>query len=132
VRELQWVLTRAERKIANYPRAVARGDFASLETALRAAEQRRTALQAELASLDGNQRSAVVQLTPAALERHLQGLAEKLRSRTTGRVREAIEQSVARFVVGVDGSLNRGEAGKAVAVEQQCPSTRTRRGIASD
>ena len=94
-----------EREIANYTRAVARGDFASLERTLTAAEQRRASLQAELAQVTGRPQPAAVQLTPAALERHLQGLTEKLRSGMTGRVREAIEQSVARIVVAVDGSL---------------------------
>ncbi len=50
-------------------------------------------------------RERVIQLTPAALERHLQGMTEKLRSGVNGRVREAIQQSVARILVGADGSL---------------------------
>ena len=47
----------------------------------------------------------MLQLTPATLERHLQGLTEKLRSGVHGKVREAIEQSVAQILVGGDGSL---------------------------
>ena len=47
----------------------------------------------------------VVQLTPAALDRHLQGMTEKLRSGVNGKVREAIQQSIARILVGGDGSL---------------------------
>jgi hypothetical protein len=47
----------------------------------------------------------VIRLTPAALDRHLQGMTEKLRSGVHGKVREAIEQSVARIQVGSDGSL---------------------------
>jgi hypothetical protein len=47
----------------------------------------------------------VIQLTPAALERHLEGTTEKLRSGVHGKVRGAIQQSVARILVGVDGSL---------------------------
>ena len=47
----------------------------------------------------------VLQLTPAALELHLQRLTEKLRSGVHGKVREAIQQSIARILVGVDGSL---------------------------
>ena len=39
------------------------------------------------------------------LKRHLQGLTEKLRSGVNGKVREAIQQSIARILVGVDGSL---------------------------
>jgi hypothetical protein len=93
------------RKIANYTGAIAREDFASLENALTTVEQRRTALQAELAQLDGNQQPAVVQLMPAALERHLQGMTEKLRSGVNGKVREAIQQSIARILVSTDGSL---------------------------
>jgi hypothetical protein len=105
VRELRRALAQVSREIANYGRAVARGDFASLETALAAAEQRRAHLQAELAQLDGHQQPAVVQLTPATLERHLQGMTEKLRSGVDGRVREAIQQSIAQILVGVDGNL---------------------------
>jgi hypothetical protein len=105
IKELRRALTLVEREIANYTRAIAKGDFASLEHALAAAEQRRTTLQAELAQLNGNEQAAVVQLTPAALERHLQGMTEKLRSGVTGKVREAIQQSIARILVDVDGSL---------------------------
>jgi hypothetical protein len=98
------VLTQVNREVANYTRAVARGDFTSLYTALGAAEQRRRTLQAELARLDGNQ-PAVLQVTPAALERHLEGMTEKLRRGVNGKAREAIQQSVARIPVGVDGNL---------------------------
>lgn len=94
-----------DREIANFTRAIAKGDFSPLEKALGAAGQRQTALQAELARLNGHQESAVVQLTPAALERHLQGMTEKLRSGVNGKVREAIQQSIARILVGGDGSL---------------------------
>ncbi len=38
---LRRALTQEEREIVNYTRAIARGDFASLETALTTAEQRR-------------------------------------------------------------------------------------------
>jgi hypothetical protein len=79
-------------------------DFSSLEQALAAAELRRASLQAELVKLDGNQ-PAFLQLTPAALARHLEGMTEKLRSGANGKVREAIQQSVAKILVGVDGSL---------------------------
>jgi hypothetical protein len=44
-------------------------------------------------------------LTPAALERHLEGMTEKLRIGATGRVREAIQQSIARILVGGDGTV---------------------------
>ncbi len=97
-------LTLVDREIANYTRAIAKGDFSSLEQALGAAEQRRATIQSELARLDGHQ-PAVLQLTPAALERHLEGMTEKLRSGVNGKVREAIEQSIGRILVGVDGSL---------------------------
>lgn len=105
VAEIRRGLAQADREITNYTRAIARGDFASLEAALRAAEQRRTSLQTELGLLNENPQSVVVQLTPAALGRHLQGMAEKLRSGENGKVREAIQQSVARILVGGDGSL---------------------------
>ena len=88
----------------HYTRAISTGDFSSLEQALGSAEQRRSILQAELARLDGDQ-PAVLQLTPAALERHLQGLTEKLRSGVNGKVREVIQQAIARILVAVDGSL---------------------------
>ena len=51
----------------------------------------------------GNQ-PAVLQLTPAALERHLQGMTEKLRSGVHGKVREASQKSAARILVGDNGS----------------------------
>jgi hypothetical protein len=41
----------------------------------------------------------------AARERHLEGITEKLRSGVNGKVREAIQQSIARILVGTDGSL---------------------------
>ncbi len=88
-----------------HTRAIAKGDFTSLEQALGATEQRRATIQAELANLDGEQPSIVIQLTPAALELHLQGMTEKLRSGVNGKVREAIEQSIARILERVDGSL---------------------------
>ena len=91
VKELRRALTLVNREISHFTRAIARGDFASLETALATAEQRRTALQTELAHLDGHQQPAVVQLLPAALERHLKGMTEKLRSGVNGKVREAIQ-----------------------------------------
>ncbi len=103
--EIRKALTQVEREIANYTRAIGRGDFTSLEEALGAAERRRTALKADLATLEGSQPAAVMQLTPAALERHLQGITEKLRSGVNGKGREAIQQSVAPILVGVDGSL---------------------------
>jgi hypothetical protein len=105
LKELRKALTQVDREIANYTRAVGRGDFASLETALAAVEQRRATLQAELARLNGGQSSATIQLTPAALELRLQGMTEKLRSGVNGKVREALQQSIARILVGVDGSL---------------------------
>ena len=104
IKELRKALTLVDREIANYTRAIARGDFASLEQALGAAEQRRSTLQADLAKLDGNQ-AAILQLTPAALQRHLEGMTEKLRSGVNGKVREAIQQSVAKILVGTDGTV---------------------------
>jgi hypothetical protein len=92
-------------EFAKSSRAAARGDFSSLETALTSAERRRATLQAELAQLDGGQQSAGIPLTPAALERHLEGMAEKLRSGDTGRVREAIRATIENTMVGEDGTL---------------------------
>jgi len=105
VADVRKALAQVERQIANYTRAIARGDFASLEVALGVAEQRRATLQAELAQLDGKQQSAIIQLTPAALEHRLQGMTEKLRSGVNGKVREAIQRSIARILVDGDGSL---------------------------
>ena len=104
MKELRQALTRVDREIANYTRAIGKGDFSSLERALGAAEQRRSTLQAELAKLDGNQ-PAVLQLTPVALERHLQGMTEKLRCGGNGQVREALQQTVTRILMGANGSL---------------------------
>jgi hypothetical protein len=92
-------------EFANPSRAAARGDFSSLETAPTSAEQRRATLQAELARLDGNQQPTVIQLTPAALQRHLQGMTEKLRSGVNREAREAIQQSITQILVGLNGSL---------------------------
>ena len=44
-------------------------------------------------------------MTPQVLERHLEGLVERLRGGVAGRVREAIEQSVAQIVVAADGTM---------------------------
>ena len=103
--ELRKALALADREISNYTRAIGKGDFASLEHALTAAEQRRASLQSELAKLDGGQPSATIQLTPGALDQHLQGMTEKLRSGVRGKVREAIQASIARILVGGDGSV---------------------------
>jgi hypothetical protein len=56
-------------------------------------------------TVDRSRRSAVIQLTPAALDRHLQGMTDKFRSGVQGKVGEAIEQSVPRILVRGDGSL---------------------------
>ncbi len=85
VKEIRRALVQVTRELANYTRAVARGDFTSLDAALGAAEQRRTTLQADLAWLDGNQ-PAVLQLTPAPLERHTERMTEKLRRGVNGNV----------------------------------------------
>lgn len=47
----------------------------------------------------------MVQLTPARLEQHVQEMTEKRRCRVNGTVWEAIHQSIARILVGGDGSL---------------------------
>ena len=70
-----------------------------------AAENRRTNLTAELARVNGVPPTAVLQLTPAALQHRLQGLIEEFRSGEPGRVREAIQATVGRIVVAVDGGL---------------------------
>lgn len=73
----------------------------------------------------------MAQLTPATLEQHLQGLTEKLRSGVSGKVREAIQQAIARILVGVDGSLTieakpGGLLGlEGSAVQSECQEGRT-------
>ena len=47
----------------------------------------------------------MIQLTPAVLARTLEGMTEKLRSGVKGKVRDAIQQSIARILVGADGSV---------------------------
>lgn len=105
IKEIKKAFAAVEREIANYTRAIGRGDFTSLEVALTAAETRRTTLTAELARLDGIQPRAVLQLTPAALQHRLQGLIEEFCSGEPGRVREAIQATVGRIVVAADGTL---------------------------
>ena len=55
--------------------------------------------------MNGAQPPALLQLTPAAPELRLQGMTEKLRSGVNGKVREGIEQSIAKILVDADGSL---------------------------
>ncbi|MGD0265512.1 MAG: recombinase family protein [Candidatus Methylomirabilota bacterium] len=105
LKELKGALTRVDRELANFTRAVARGDFASLDGALKAAEGRRATLVAELEDLERKGASGVLQVTPAALAHHLQGMTEKLRSGVNGQVREAMEQTITRILVGIDGTL---------------------------
>ncbi len=71
--ELRQALALVDREIAKFPRAIGKGGYSSLEQALGTAEQRRVAIQAELAELDWNQQPAVVQITPAKLEDYLSG-----------------------------------------------------------
>ncbi len=55
LKEIKKALTAVEREIANYTRAIGRGDFTSLEAALAAAERRHTTLQADLTRLEATQ-----------------------------------------------------------------------------
>jgi hypothetical protein len=57
VKEIRRSLVQVNREIANYTRAIASGDFSSLDATLGAAECRRAALQAELAGLDGRRQA---------------------------------------------------------------------------
>jgi hypothetical protein len=57
VKEIRRGLVQVNLGIVNYTRAIARGDFTSLDAALGAAERRRTTLQAELAQIDGRQQA---------------------------------------------------------------------------
>ncbi len=105
LQELKAALTRVDREIANFTRAVAKGDFASLEGALKAAEAQRATIVAELAEVEKVRAPGVLQLTPAALDRHLQGLVQELRSGIQGKVRDAIERTIGKLVVDTDGSI---------------------------
>jgi len=60
---------------------------------------------AELDEVKQKQAPGALQLMPATLRRHLEGVTEKLRSGVNGKVREGIQQLVTRIVVGLDGSL---------------------------
>ncbi len=71
---------------------------------MKAAEARREILWREIEEAETTRRG-MLQLTPQALERHLEGLTDKLRSGITGRVQEAIRASVEKIVVREDGSL---------------------------
>ena len=102
--ELREALARVEQEIENFVRAIGRGDFDSLEGALKAAEARREVLRREIDAVESTRRG-LLQLTPQALEQHLAGLTERLRSGVTGRVREAIRASVEKILVCMDGSL---------------------------
>ncbi len=42
------------------------------------------------------------------LERHLEGMIEKLRSGVSSKLREGIEQAINRIVVGMDGNVTFG------------------------
>jgi hypothetical protein len=75
------------------------------EAALRAAERRRTTLQADLPRRDRNRRAARIQLPHSALKRHPDGTVERLRSGVPREVRDAIEPSISRILLGLDGGL---------------------------
>ncbi|HTU00369.1 MAG TPA: hypothetical protein VMG58_01085 [Candidatus Sulfotelmatobacter sp.] len=79
---------------------------AVVETAMRGSSPgHRAAMVAELDEVKQKQAPGALQLMPATLRRHLEGVTEKLRSGVNGKVREGIQQLVTRIVVGLDGSL---------------------------
>ena len=84
--------------------AIGRGDFASLEGALKAVEASREILRHETEEAE-KARRGMLELTPQVLERHLEGLVEKLRSGVTERVQEAIRATVEKILVGRDGTV---------------------------
>jgi hypothetical protein len=104
LRGLQEALARVDREIDNFLQAVGRGDFTSLEGALKAAEAWREVLKWEIEAAETTRRG-MLQLTPQVLEQHLESLTDKLRSGSTGRVRETLRASVEKIMVGEDGSL---------------------------
>jgi site-specific DNA recombinase len=105
LKEFKKALIQKEREIANYTQAIARGKFESVERALAAAENERATLKAELIRLEGAQPITIPQISAAALQQRLQALKERMRSGDAPKVREAIQETVGRILVGVDGSL---------------------------
>jgi hypothetical protein len=105
LQELKAALTRVEREIANFTRAVATGDFSSLEGALTAAEARRATLLAEMVEVEKVRAPGALQLTPAALDRYLQALVQELGSGVQGTVRDALERTVGKITVERDGTM---------------------------
>ena len=104
LQELREALGRVDREIEHFVQAVGRGDFASLEGALKGAEARREVLRSEIEETERTRRG-MLQLTPQALVRRIEGMVEKLRSGMTGRGREAMRASAEKILVGEDGSL---------------------------
>ena len=60
---------------------------------------------AELAEVEKVRAPGVLQLTLAALERHLQALVQELRSGVQGKVPDALERTVGKLMVDTDGSI---------------------------
>jgi hypothetical protein len=58
-----------------------------------------------LAEVEKMRAPGVLQLTPPALEHHLQALAQELRSGIQGKVRDAIERTVGKITVDADGAI---------------------------
>jgi hypothetical protein len=109
VRGLRRTLEQVDRQIAIYTQAIAWGELISLKADRGAAEQHRANLHTQVAQLDGKPQTAIIPRMSAALEHRLQGMTETLRSGVTGKDREAIEQSVVRIVVAVNGSMRNKE-----------------------
>jgi len=105
IKEVKRGLALVDRQIANFVRAVGQGNFTPLEAALGESQTRRDQLQAELARLEQAQPTGMLQLTPAALKENLEMLIEDLRGGDPGRVRAALERSLGRIIVGVDGTM---------------------------
>jgi hypothetical protein len=109
LQELKRALAHVNREIANYTRAVARGDFVSLEGALKDAETRRATLVAELEEIQRKQAPGMLQVMPAVLHQHLQGLTEKLR-KESGTGKKARKKAL-HTGSEESGKAGRGESG---------------------
>jgi hypothetical protein len=68
-------------------------------------------------------------LDAPALERRLEGITEKPRGGVNGNVREALQQSVGRILVSVDGIVTlEAKPGRLLGVDGNCPPLEDREG----
>lgn len=65
----------------------------------------RATLLTEVAEVEKVRAPGVLQLTPTALDRYLQALVQELRSGIQGKVRDALERTVGKITVDMDGTM---------------------------